>query len=376
MALARAPPAEAPASGRKRFGAWQIELTTRCRLSCRMCIRRGEDAWRSRDMTLAEFGALARGLGDVETVVLQGWGEPLLHPGLVDVVRAAKRPPPGGDARAVPAVGFVTSGTGLDAATAEALVAAGVDFVGFSVAGAAAATHAAIRVHSELEEVVAAARHLAAARRRAGGRSPRTHAVFLVLRDNLEELPAVPALAARMSCEELVVTNLVQVVDAWQDAQKAFGGEERPRAERILAETARAARAHGVALRCAALAPAPTPVCEEDPLRNLYVGVDGDVSPCVYLGPPVAREFTRRYEGRVHRLERTSFGNALRAPVPEIWEAAPYAAFRERFARRARARRILPLWPAEWRRRLAGGGGEALPDPPEPCRTCHKLLGV
>ncbi len=325
-------------------------------------------------MTVAEFEAVARGLGEVATVVLQGWGEPLVHRNLVEIVRAAKRPPPGGEAGTAPAVGFVTSGRGLDAAYAEALVAAGIDFVGFSLAGATRATHAAIRVRSELEEVVEAARNVAAARRRAGGSSPRTHAVFLVLKDNLEELPAVPALAARMSCEELVVTNLVHVVDAWQDEQRVFGRNERRRAEAILAETERAARAHGVALRRAPLSPSPTALCDEDPLRNLYVGVDGDVSPCVYLGPPVEGEFTRRFLGRPYRVERTSFGNALRAPVSDIWAAAPYASFRERFARRVRSEQILPLWPAAWRRRL--GGGDALPDPPEPCRTCYKLLGA
>ena len=75
----------------RRFGAWQVELTTRCPLRCRMCIRHGEHAWRSRDMTVAEFATVARDLGDVEALVLQGWGEPLLHRGLVDVIRLAKR---------------------------------------------------------------------------------------------------------------------------------------------------------------------------------------------------------------------------------------------------------------------------------------------
>jgi hypothetical protein len=153
-----------------------------------------------------------------------------------------------------------------------------------------------------------------------------------------------------------------------------FGRDERRRAEAILAETERAARAHGVALRPAPLSPSPTALCDEDPLRNLYVGADGDVSPCVYLGPPVGGAFTRRFLGRPYRVAPTRFGNALRAPVSEIWASAPYASFRERFARRVRSQQILPLWPAAWRRRL--GGGDALPDPPEPCRTCHKLLGA
>ncbi|HET8538509.1 MAG TPA: radical SAM protein [Anaeromyxobacter sp.] len=372
----------APPRGRARFGAWQIELTSRCPLRCRMCIRQGDDPWRSRDLAVAEFARIAAGLGDAETVVLQGWGEPLLHGDLAEIVRIAKGAAATGRARRgglpgeAPAVGFVTSGRGLDAARAAELVAAGLDFLGFSLAGATPATHAAIRVHSDLEEVVAAAAHVAAARRRGGRGTPRTHVVFLAVRDNVAELPAVPALAARMGCAEIVVTNLVQVVDAWQEAQQVFGREERRAYEAVLAETERRAAALGIAVRRAALAPAPAAVCEEDPLRNLYVGVNGDVSPCVYLAPPVAGDFTRRFGGRAHRVPRLSFGNALAQPVAAIWDAAPYAAFRERFARRARTQRLLAFVPASWRRRLAGGAGDALPEPPAPCRTCHKLLGA
>ncbi len=45
----------APAS--RRFGAWQVELTTRCPLRCRMCIRQGLDGWQGQDMDITQFSA-------------------------------------------------------------------------------------------------------------------------------------------------------------------------------------------------------------------------------------------------------------------------------------------------------------------------------
>jgi MoaA/NifB/PqqE/SkfB family radical SAM enzyme len=356
----------------RRSGAWQIELTSRCALACRMCIRRGPDAWHHRDMRLEEFDAVARGFPGVETVILQGWGEPLLHPRLIDVVRRAKVPVPGrGDA---PRVGFVTSGQGLDRRCAEALVEAGLDFLGLSVAGASPATHAAIRVRSTLDEVVAAAEHVAAARR--GAPRPRVHLAFLMMRDNVDELPGLPALARRMGAEEIVLTNLVHAVDAWQEGQRVFAAAEAPRHARALADAVRSARALGVALRGGALGPTAVAVCEEDPLRNLYVTVDGEVSPCVYLCPPVAGPIRRRVLGCDHLVSPLSFGNAFHAPVAELREAPAYRAFRARFLRRAQRQRLLALLPASWR----GGPGTSpdgeLPDPPDPCRTCPKLLGA
>ncbi len=369
-----------PPPGRRRFGAWQIELTTRCPLACRMCIRRGPDPWHSRDMSVAEFETLAGQFAAVETVVLQGWGEPLLHPALVEVVRLAKRArrsslDPRQAPAGAPSVGFVTSGKGLDRPYAAALAGAGLDFIGFSLAGVSPATHAAIRVHSELDEVVSAAEHVAAARGRAG-RAPRVHVAYLMLKDNLAELPGLPALARRMGADEIVLTNLVHVVDEWQDGQKVFGGEARSAYEAILSETERRARDLGLSLRRASLAPAPTPVCEEDPLRNLYVGVEGDVSPCVYLGPPVAQEFTRRFGGREHRMRGLRLGNAFREPIPAIRDGPAYGAFCAPFVRRARRHLLRSLLPTSWRDRGSSPGPPALPDPPEPCRTCHKLLGA
>lgn len=362
-------PAEGKSRGRRRFAAWQIEITTRCALACRMCIRQGPDPWRHRDMTVEQFDALARGFEDVETVILQGWGEPLLHPRLCDIVRRAK-------AAGARAAGFVTSGKGLERRTAAELVAAGLDFIGFSLAGVSPATHASIRVRSTLEEVMGAAEEVAAARRALGSARPRIHVVFLMVKDNVEELPGLPALARRMGAEEIVVTNLVQAVDAWQEDQQVFGRDPSRGYERLLEETERSARELALPLRRASLSPAPVAVCEEDPLRNLYVTVDGDVSPCVYLCPPASGGLRRRFAGREHRLDAVAFGNAFREPIAAIRDRPEYRSFCDRFARRAQRHHLLSLLPRSWRGGGGGLGPAELPGPPDPCLTCPKLLGV
>jgi hypothetical protein len=76
--------------------------------------------------------------------------------------------------------------------------------------------------------------------------------------------------------------------------------------------------------------------------------------------------------GREHRVPRVTFGDARRG-VSAAWDAPAYAAFRARFALRAQRRRLRTLVPSAWR--TADGEGGELP-PPDPCRTCHKLLGA
>jgi len=357
----------------KRFSAWQIELTTRCPLSCRMCIRHGRD-WRNGDMSLEDFERVAPYLRQVETVILQGWGEPLLHRHLVDIVRLAKAAGRRGSPGAAPSVGFVTSGKGMDRRVAADLVDAGLDFIGFSLAGVTAETHCAIRVHSDFQELVTAAEHLQAIKRERGLDRPRAHVVYLMLKSNIHEVPDLPALARRMGVGEIVLTNLIDVVDAWQEEQAVFRCDGQEEHADLLGEAERRAGQLKIALRRAPLTPRSTPVCEEDPLRNLFVTVQGDVSPCVYLCPPVSPEFTRRFCGREHRAQRISFGNLFGEPLDGIWSKPEYAAFRERFARRSRGARDLAAADAASPR--AAAPRIPLPDPPAPCRTCHKMLGV
>jgi MoaA/NifB/PqqE/SkfB family radical SAM enzyme len=349
----------------KRFSAWQIELTTRCPLACRMCIRQGRE-WRNADMDFEDFARIAPHLRDVETVILQGWGEPLLHPRLVDIVRLAKS-----QGRDAAAVGFVTSGKGMDRRYAADLVEAGIDFLGFSFAGASADTHCAIRVNSDFGELVSASEDVQTVKREKGLERPRTHVAFLMMKENLHEVPALPDLAHRVGASEIVLTNLIDAADAWQDAQKAFRCDGHVEHAELLDQAERRARELGLGFRRASLVPRSTPVCEEDPLRNLFITVDGEVAPCVYLCPPVSEEFTRWFCGCEHRARRISFGNVLREPLDAIWESPQYVAFRDGFARRARRHRLLTA--------LGGAGAAAqaaLPEPPAPCRTCHKMLGV
>ncbi len=348
----------------KRFSAWQIELTTRCPLQCTMCIKEADPDYLRTDMDIADFRRILPYLKDVGSVVLEGWGESLLHPRLIDCIGMVKKE----GAR----VGFVTCGMGITERLASGIVKAGADFIGFSLSGATAETHNGIRRHSDFETIIKTIglfQQLGATKL---GKGPKRHIVYLMLQENIGELSLLIELAQKLGIADVVLVNLIQVSNEWQDRAKVFVCEDRNPHEKILEEAERMARRLKINLTRPNLSPHDTAVCSENPLSNLYISVTGEVSPCVYLYPPVIAPFKRIFCGREEQIHKMSFGNIFREPFDAIWNGKDYVAFRDRFLLRKKATEDAYQAFLDHRRQESGKSSE----PPGPCRTCHKMLGV
>jgi hypothetical protein len=73
--------------GERPFEAFQIEVTSRCNLRCVMCpVTVLADRWPALDLPWETFQRIARAFGKTKWVYLQGWGEPLLHPRILDMI--------------------------------------------------------------------------------------------------------------------------------------------------------------------------------------------------------------------------------------------------------------------------------------------------
>jgi MoaA/NifB/PqqE/SkfB family radical SAM enzyme len=319
-------------------------------------------------MALDDFKRILPYLSDVETVILEGWGESLLHSDLDAVIRLVKQE----GSR----VGFVTSGFGLTRDRVRDLIQAGVDFVGFSVSGAKTETHDAIRVNSHLPDLLASIRFFHDEKKNLGLPGPAMHIVFLMLRDNIREAPLVPALAKEAGIEEVVLINICHTANPWQESQQIFApGNVIGEYQDLIKQADVSAKKLKIRLRKSSLSGTDVPVCAENPLVNLYISVEGEVSPCVYLHPPLQSPFKRIFLGKEYRIEAVSFGNIFKDPFPAIWHCAGYEDFRNRFiAREGKFRASLFSFPDS--SDLDGPWGNPLPFPPEPCRTCHKIIGV
>ena len=334
-----------------------------------MCPRSAHQGWRTGALPIDRLHRLAALFQRAKTVVLSAWGEPLAYAHLEEAVRLV--------AQAGARPGFVTSGWGLSAERAAALIDAGLDFLGFSLAGTTAAVHESIRVGSSLAALEQAVRTVVAARDRRGGSRPRLHLVYLMLRDNLEDLPALPALALELGVPQVVLTHLIHVTGPWQESQRVFtcdGADgDAKETRRIVRAVEDAAAALQIRLAVPPLLPSWPAVCAENPLANLHVSAEGQVSPCVYLNPPLPDPYERSFCGQAQAGERLVLGNLQTDSVERIWEGEPYREFRALFARRRRRDVLGRLFLPATRR--PGNAPPHLPPLPVPCRTCHKSLG-
>ena len=116
-----------------------IEPTTRCNLHCRTCIR---NAWGESEalMSMATFHRLLEGLDDLpelNRVVFTGFGEPLAHPNILEMIRAFR------DRNRSVTLG--SNGLLLDEKMVRELIKLGVDRLVISVDGVKPETYANVR---------------------------------------------------------------------------------------------------------------------------------------------------------------------------------------------------------------------------------------
>ena len=181
-----------------------VEVTTRCNLRCSMCVKeaRGQRIAEG-DLSPETFARLAPALPNLETLILNGIGEPLLHPRLEEFIRAAKRAMP-----ATGQVGFQTNGQLLRRERASSLAAAGVDRICLSADAVSAEMFGKLRRGGRLEKIEAAANALHDAGR-ARGRAISLGLEFVAMRDNLPQLPEIVRWAARNHFSFVIVTHML-----------------------------------------------------------------------------------------------------------------------------------------------------------------------
>ncbi len=306
-----------------------IEPTNRCNELCQTCPRTFFTREPEADLDLERFVSVLDQFPDVERVVLHGLGEPLLARDLPAMVAEANRR----GARVL----FNTNALALHRRLAERLVAAGLDELRVSMDAADRRTYLAIRGIDGYEKALRRTADFCRLLRVLGAERPRVSLVFMAMRENLAELPAVIERAGGMGVRTVVLQRLVHFESGLAVEAQSLMGDDAS----VLAECQEAAARSGVELAgTGGFSPADslTPVdarrpwsgCTR-PWRSTYVTANGNVLPCCF-----APFTTTDYDGVV-------LGNVFERPMGEIWNGSEYEAFQR---------------------------AHASDDPPECCRGC------
>lgn len=181
-----------------------VETTSRCNLNCVMCPKQNRrDSIADGDLQPATFAALQDAFPTLDALVLNGIGEPLLSPQLEQFISQARESMPPQSW-----IGFQSNGLLLNNLRAISLVNAGLDRICLSMDGVSPATFSAIRAGGQLHDLERALAAISAAREMCLRPEMQIGVEYVVMRDNLEELPAALRWAATRGADFAIVSHL------------------------------------------------------------------------------------------------------------------------------------------------------------------------
>ncbi len=288
------------------------------------------------------FARLIDQFPNLRELQLQGLGEPLMHPQFFDMVHYAS-------SRGI-TVSVNTNLTLLTPKTAARCVTSGLKRLHASLDGATAATYERIRVQANYDKAVRNLERVVVARKALGATTPSIELVAVAMRQNLDELPTLVELASDLGVDAMSVQHLCHsfgesTLPEQYRPMRDFVEEQtllhvdRERIAEVFTRAAAIARNRALPLRLprvearAHKAATPGRLRCDWPWTGAYFSYDGWSMPCCMVSTP----------------DRINFGSTAERSVHEIWNGAPYEAFRKRLAS---------------------------PEPPEVCRSCSLYAGT
>jgi radical SAM protein with 4Fe4S-binding SPASM domain len=198
----------------RRTNSWSwpinmhIELVNYCNLKCRVCPTGiGDLVRKPQSMDPALFKRLLDEVGPyLVATSLWGWGEPLLHPDLSDILRIIQN-------RGI--ITFLsTNGQKLDdPKVLQALIDYPPTYLIVCIDGITDETNSQFRVNAKLEPVLEGVERLARMKAASGQKCPALHMRYIVMKHNEHELPLVPKFAQEHGFDMLTMRTLA-IIDS------------------------------------------------------------------------------------------------------------------------------------------------------------------
>ncbi len=315
-----------------------VEPTSRCNLTCTTCIRNAWDEAQGH-MTAATWQRVLDSLAALPSrpaVFFGGFGEPLAHPRLLDMLEQV-RP-------LAVTLELITNGMLLSEQVARRLIGLGLDVLWVSLDGATPEHYADVRLGAALSQVLENIQRFAFMRNETNPR-PEVGISFVAMRKNIDDLPKLIKMSSQLGASRYMVTNVfpytqemcaemlyVRSVDGvdstpspWVPRVDLPRIDLNPEYQDAIVHSMRYrsnVNINGVALgqdrgHC--------PFIERGSVAICW---DGSVSPCLAL--------MHRYQTFLHdkprSVERHVVGNLNEQDLGAIWEQKDYLDFRTRVA--------------------------------------------
>lgn len=314
-----------------------IEPTSQCNLSCRTCIRNAwdEPLGQMSDATFERLMNSIRALEYPPAIFFGGFGEPLSHPQIVEMVAGAKK--------LSNKVELITNGMLLTEECSRALIQAGLSTLWVSVDGASPESYADIRISAALPDIFKnIARYRDQFRQTIGG-EPDIGLVFVAMKRNIADLPELLRMSTKLGISRYLVTNILPYTAEmceeriYNRSVDIFSGAASPWAPRLdfpqvdvsqdtrepLIRLMSAHRHHFLIDDNLAEYRDHCPFIRGG---STAIAWDGSLSPCL----PLMHQH-QSYLLDIHRvIHRHVIGNIREQDLLSLWESPQYVRFRKR----------------------------------------------
>lgn len=314
-----------------------VEPTNRCNLECRTCIR---NVW-DEPLGMMDWEVYERILNDIQafipmpTVFLGGFGEPFVHPHLIEMIKGVKDF--GGS------VEVITNGILLTENISDQLIETGLDVLWISIDGVTPESYADVRLGAKLPTVLYNLDTLLRRRDLAIKTKPQVGIAYVAMKRNIHELPELIRMGVVKGIELFSISNVLAytselreevmyertlIEGSYQSASKAadISYPQMDISDQTL-EAYRKALQGDYRFRMAG--------SEVDKSINkcpfllkgsTSIRWDGALSPCL----PLLHTHDSYLGKRLRRSQAYSIGNILDRSLLELWNDPSYVALRQR----------------------------------------------
>jgi MoaA/NifB/PqqE/SkfB family radical SAM enzyme len=315
-----------------------VEPTTQCNLSCRTCMR---NSWTEQggEMAMALYKRLMDDLADfpsIETIAFWGFGEPLLHPNIVEMINLAH-------SRGIKTE-LITNGLLLNPELSGELVRAGLQTLVVSVDGTTPESYGDVRSGGDFQKLVKNISGLQFLKHKRSCSTPEIGIEFVVMRSNIAELPKLPSFAFSLGATFIIVTNVLPYTrelsqeilysrsatelstffrSRWVPELKVPPIDLRDDTLRSVLSLLRSSNMVNPPLGFSNTIGDYCPFINR---RSFAVSWDGGVSPCI----PLTHSYTCYVLGREKLIKRYTVGKIGQESILSMWDRQDYKDFRKR----------------------------------------------
>jgi MoaA/NifB/PqqE/SkfB family radical SAM enzyme len=315
-----------------------VEATNKCNFDCRMCMR---NAWEEPlgEMHTGTFSLILESIqsfSPLPKIFFGGLGEPLAHPGMLDMIAAAKK--------LSAEVELITNGTLLNEAIASRLVKLNLNRLWVSIDGATPVSYADIRLGDALPQVLANLMRLQELRAWSRLHLPKLGIAFVAMKRNIADLPKVIRLGKRLGADLFSISNVLPHTEELEEQvlynlsmddnrlhpSQWFPEVSLPRMHIDTTAIENLSEALKWRNNCLEITRQPLTFgansCPFLEKGSISIRWDGEVSPCL----PLMHTHKSYLEERQRTSYAYSIGNILNHHLADIWMDPNYVKLRER----------------------------------------------